>query len=670
MTKDLIVRRGQPFNIELQFNRTVQPADKLSLKADTGPSTSGSRNISLVMPISGSGSGTPWSASSGLTSNNSLKVTINSPVNAIIGRYRLGLQFSSGGNTTTKSMGNFILLFNPWATGDVVYMASADERNEYVLNETGVIFYGSSQTPWSRPWDFGQFEEGIIDASLKLLDSSIEYRRDPTTDVARRNDPANVGRILSAMVNSNNDNGVIVGNWSGEYTGGEAPTKWNGSVDILRQWMQSGSVKFGQCWVYAGVLCTVLRCLGIPTRVITNFDSAHDTDENLNVDRYFDEDGNETPDTADSVWNFHAWVEAWFARKDLGSAYDGWQVLDATPQEESQGSYRLGPCSVNAVKEGDVDLQYDVPFVFAELNADRVDWLEYSNGSIRKIRSNTNSVGRLTSTKAVGSNARADVTNNYKYAEGTPKEREIFRKAQGKLQGSSYMTSARRAVAFAAQDTEPAPKPDFNGTFKQSGETQVGQDVTLNLTLKNTSVNNMTLQVKMTATAIVYTNASVKDILTKVLSVTLGPNEEKNIPLTIAYAEYENAITTDNMIKVVAVCEDEKEGKLLVDTVITLKSPPIVIKTTEQAHKNKPLHLEIIFTNPIAEDVENSVLTVEGSGLVKEQIKIDVPLLKKNQRSVTKVDITPYRTGQRCIVVDLSSDKFSNVKGSLFVNVV
>lgn len=35
--------------------------------------------------------------------------------------------------------------------------------------------------------------------------------------------------------------------------------------------------------------------------------------------------------------NFHVWNESWFARQDLGPSYGGWQVLDATPQEESEG---------------------------------------------------------------------------------------------------------------------------------------------------------------------------------------------------------------------------------------------------------------------------------------------------------------------------------------------
>ncbi|XP_073411347.1 protein-glutamine gamma-glutamyltransferase E-like isoform X2 [Dendrobates tinctorius] len=580
MSQNLIVRRGEEFTIELTFSRPVQSSDNIILNMKTG-----SINIDLPIIIPSLSNGVPWSASS-TQKTNTLTVTINSPVNAVIGCYAMTLSFSSGWSTTSESLGHVYVLFNPWAKGDAVYMENEDERREYVLNETGIIFYGNASTTRARPWDFGQFQEKILDITLKILDTSTEHRRDPKKDVNSRNDPVHVGRMLSAMINSQDDSGVIVGNWSGDYSGGERPTKWNGSADILCKWMESGPVEFGQCWVFAGVLCT--------------------------------------------------------------------------------GLYHLGPCSVKAIKEGDVDLAYDAPFVFAELNADVRTWLISADGSMKNTKLSTSTVGRFTSTKAINSDERVDVTNIYKYPEGNPKEREIFRKAQSKLKGSGLR---RSPVAFSASHTEAAPKLDFSGSFTSSSNIEVGQDVTFSLDLKNTSTNEMSLQVNLTASAIVYTNATVQDVLTNAQSVKLGPNEEKNIAYTVPYADYENAITTDNMIKAVAVCEDEKGGKLLVEIVILLKNPTIVMKITDQAQLNKPLSVEIAFTNPTREDVHNCVLIVEGSGLLKEKVTIEVPHLSKNQRSVSKVDIVPYRPGQRCLFVDFSCDKFSDVKGSLTINV-
>lgn len=37
--------------------------------------------------------------------------------------------------------------------------------------------------------------------------------------------------------------------------------------------------------------------------------------------------------------NFHCWVESWMRREDLPKGNDGWQVLDPTPQELSDGIF-------------------------------------------------------------------------------------------------------------------------------------------------------------------------------------------------------------------------------------------------------------------------------------------------------------------------------------------
>ena len=54
----------------------------------------------------------------------------------------------------------------------------------------------------------------------------------------------------------------------------------------------------------------VCRALGIPSRVITNFDSAHDTTASITVDVFVDGEGNPIKELCkDSVWNFHVWNE-------------------------------------------------------------------------------------------------------------------------------------------------------------------------------------------------------------------------------------------------------------------------------------------------------------------------------------------------------------------------
>lgn len=58
-------------------------------------------------------------------------------------------------------------------------------------------------------------------------------------------------------MNSNDDEGILIGRWDGEYDDGTAPAAWTGSVDILQQFLDTGmSVSYGQCWVFSGVVTT------------------------------------------------------------------------------------------------------------------------------------------------------------------------------------------------------------------------------------------------------------------------------------------------------------------------------------------------------------------------------------------------------------------------------
>ena len=73
---------------------------------------------------------------------------------------------------------------------------------------------------------------------------------------------------------------------------------------------------------------------------------------------------------------------------------------------------------MRAIKEGDLSTKYDAPFVFAEVNADVVDWIRQEDGSVHKSINRSLIVGQKISTKSVGRDEREDITHTYKYPEG------------------------------------------------------------------------------------------------------------------------------------------------------------------------------------------------------------------------------------------------------------
>uniref|UniRef100_A0A8C6ISA6 protein-glutamine gamma-glutamyltransferase n=1 Tax=Melopsittacus undulatus TaxID=13146 RepID=A0A8C6ISA6_MELUD len=675
---EAILRRGQDFNItlNLQFVTYSCHSELLSFPL-AGPYPAESQQTKAVFNLSEEGA-SGWSATQKPSEPGCMNFVIFSPANAVIGRYKLKLHIVSGNKSSSTLLGQFVLLFNPWCPNDDVYMANEKERWEYVLNDSGIIFQGLEKNIQQEAWNFGQFEEDILDISLAILDRSLNHCQDPAVDVSNRNSPIYVSRVISAMVNSNDEKGVVEGKWNGKYCSGTNPLQWSGSVTILRKWYRGRykPVRYGQCWVFAGVMCTVLRSLGIPTRVITNFNSAHDRNINLSVDKYVDISGKTLHLTEDSVWNFHVWNESWFIRRDLGSFYDGWQVLDATPQERSKGIYQCGPASTRAIKEGDVNLDYDSSFVFAAVNADYVTWIHYSNKRKERIYSDTRKIGKFISTKAVGTNSRVDVTANYKYPEGSRKERKVYKKAL-KLLGvirTGKRTKIKRhrrqsSVAWRQNTTQPAQTPSISGKLILDASPVIGQDILLILALKNLISDFKTIKVKLRASAILYTRKHKAEILQLSRSIKLGSEEVKNISIKISYSQYKYALMDDRKILVTAVCETKQGASLLVEKDIVLQHPFLTIKVLGPTVVHKAVTVQVTFTNPLPEVVTDCVLRAEGSGLLKEQLRINVARMDPMESSTVQFEIIPYSSGKRQLQVDLFCSHFSDIKGFVMLDV-
>ncbi|KAK2492212.1 hypothetical protein MC885_003391 [Smutsia gigantea] len=674
---ELVVRRGQTFVFILELNRALDSEETLVFTVKTGPQASETLRTKAIFQTSELEVGKSWTATKEAHAGSTLSVSLTSPPDAVIGRYLLSTRISSRRKHSDRKLGEFVLLFNPWCPEDDVFLASEEERQEYVLNDSGIIFRGVEKHIRAQGWNYGQFEEDILNICLSILDRSPSHQDDPATDVSHRHDPIYVSRTISAMVNSNDDRGIIQGQWQGRYGGGTSPLHWRGSVAILHKWFKGRfkPVKYGQCWVFAGVMCTVLRCLGIATRVVSNFNSAHDTDRNLSVDKYVDFFGRTLEDlTEDSMWNFHVWNESWFARQDLGPSYNGWQVLDATPQEESKGVFRCGPASVTAIREGDVHLAHDGPFVFAEVNADYVTWLRQEDESRERVYSDTKKVGRCISTKAVGSDSRVDITGLYKYPEGSRKERQVYSKALRKLfsvEAPGRRARVRRAGGHGLRRDallEPATKPSITGKFKVLEPPVLGHDLRLALCLANLTSRAQRIRVNLSGATILYTRRPVAEILHESHAVRLGPEEEKKIPIAISYMQYKQDLTEDKKILLAAMCLVAKGEKLLVEKDITLEDF-ITIKVLGPAMVGVAAVVEVMVVNPLLEKVEDCMLMVEGSGLLQGQLSIDVPSLEPQERASVKFNITPSKSGPRQLQVDLVSPHFPDIKGFVIIHV-
>ncbi|XP_034732031.1 protein-glutamine gamma-glutamyltransferase 2-like [Etheostoma cragini] len=651
----LIVRRGQPFNILLHLKpgrNELKPSGKsFTLIVETGPEPRTESGTKVSFGLSDSKVGNEWSATAtNDPSGNTVSVSISSSPNAPIGVYSLTLD--QGGQRT--SLGQFTLLFNAWCSRDAVYMRSEMKRQEYVLAQHGQIYRGTYKRIKGKPWNFGQFEPGVLDICLKILDKNPKCIFDADKDYSSRRNPIYVTRVLSAMINSNDDDeGVLVGNW-GEVLDGVHPGTWIGSGDILHQWAESGPVRYGQCWVFAALACTVSRALGIPCRVVTNFQSAHDTNANLMIEKLYDEDGKRMSH-ADSIWNFHVWVDSWMTRPDLGQEFDGWQASDPTPQEKSEGVFCCGPSSLKAIREGDLTKKYDTPFIFAEVNADVVDLVRLSNGETVKFRDSTDSncVGRFISTKAVGSDERNDITHHYKYPEGSKEERQVYEKAQhhNKLQ-------------------QLGEEPGLALKIKLAKNMSVGSDFEVYAVLTNNCVEARTCTFLFFAEAVSYNGKLGNSCGFVSGKVEVPSGEERHLFLRLDYDRYGSVITSDRLIKLSAIAIDKQVVEYhKAEKTIVLDEPEIEIKLLGEAKVNQSVTAELTLWNPLPKTLQDCSFTVEGVGLTNgKPITARIGTVDPEQKAKARVEFSPTSAGSRVLLVNFDSNKLKNIKG--FSNVV
>eukprot|EP00519_Triparma_laevis_P003883 CAMPEP_0182499912 /NCGR_PEP_ID=MMETSP1321-20130603/8017_1 /TAXON_ID=91990 /ORGANISM="Bolidomonas sp., Strain RCC1657" /LENGTH=1576 /DNA_ID=CAMNT_0024704163 /DNA_START=169 /DNA_END=4896 /DNA_ORIENTATION=- len=361
---------------------------------------------------------------------NRFLVKVSFTSSAPVGEFKISATVTIGegrGTKTAQAEQHFIVLFDPTNSDDVVYTTKSN-RNEYIDNTEGLVWQGLSDNNNGFSWSFNQWD---------FANLQIAYDRLVRMPVADRGDPVLVSRHITYSVGED----ICYGKWGeGSYTTGRpyggytcsankpctTPDDWRDSTSLFATHRSIGrKVQYCQCFVYAAITTSIGRSLGIPTRPVTTFQSAHDTDKNRAIEKFYTIDpanGEFVPldgaPTGDSVWSFHVWNEMYFDRPEFDFAAcksmgqrkgcaDGWQAVDATPQETSKGGsgldpdtayYQMGPASIKLLLKNkdpicplyNSDTIYgcfDNEFVLSEVNSDVHMWVktddaakEYSTG--------------------------------------------------------------------------------------------------------------------------------------------------------------------------------------------------------------------------------------------------------------------------------------------------
>ncbi|XP_046675640.1 hemocyte protein-glutamine gamma-glutamyltransferase-like [Homalodisca vitripennis] len=668
----LVFRRGQPFSFVLHFNRAFIPEeDYFHLQAEFGHTPLIPKGTKYKLPLSEkSDNDDNWEFSPVNQSNdeNEFKVQVKTPSNCQVGLWKFALftyKRNSPGEAKYTFLQDFYILFNPWNESDQVFLEDEEKRQEYVLNDHGKIWMGTNKAPVSYPWVYGQFDLCVLPVvTLLLAGSDI-----PPTE---RGSAVIISRALSALVNSYDDEGLLVGKWVGTFDDGTKPFSWTGSIDFFNEFLTSSrSVKYAQCWVFAGALATACRTLGIPCRPVTCYVCAHDTDNSLTVDKYFSKSGKVIKGGADggchdSIWNFHCWNDVWMTRPDLPPGYDGWQAIDATPQEKSGWKYRTGPASLEAIKKGLVGYQYDTSFLFSEVNADVCHFVEDDDSPWRftRIKLDPSMIGKRIVTQSLtdnvyGERGMEDITSQYKNSEGSEAERAaVFNAIRAHPKAQKLYKAVKTPVVR-----------DVYFKLKEIDSVLIGDTFSVSLTMENHASEQRKVNAALTASSVFYTGQIVDIIKEGDVEVNLQPKEVKTVRISVLPEDYHGMLAKSTFMKVMAVANVVETGQSFTgeDDFEVLRTK-LEIKVLDQIHVGNTVEVQFFFSNPLVENLTNCELKVEGPGLLKPRTEkvSNIPSYGQLRHSVS---MTPRRVGTHLLVATLSSDQLSNIKGSKHVMV-
>ncbi|KPP62409.1 hypothetical protein Z043_119410 [Scleropages formosus] len=614
-TENLIVRRGQEFQIRITFDRPYKPTqDHFLVEFVIGSYPQVSKGTYIPLRVDEELSGS-WRGRVVQTMDNMVTVGITPAPDCIVGRFRMYVAVITpyGIRRTQKDPSRDVyILFNPWSPADTVFLNDEAERDECILNESGIIFYGEASDISVRPWNYGQFEYGVLDACLQVMDRA-------TMPLVNRGDAVKVARMASAMspaasnpvtfslststlspcwtanwglqMNSKDDDGVLVGNWTGDYFYGVAPTSWTGSVEILLDYANSNQgVCYAQCWVYAGVFNTFLRCLGIPARVVSNFYSAHDNDGNLRTDIILDENGKVDKErTKDSIWNYHCWNECYMARTDLPQGFGGWQ----------------------------------------------------------------SHVGRMVLTKDIGKESARDITSQYKFAEDTEEERTVLQKAE-------------EFGCSRIQSTLPPADVEMKASVQ---DVMVGNDFQLSLEFRNQSDSHRTTNVYISGNVVYYTGVTSSEFILKTQNVTLKPFESKVVIVDVKSQEYLRKLVDQANLHFIITGRVDESGQIITAMhVVSLHTPKLSIKVSGTARVSEEMLVTVEFTNPFKFNLEDVSVRMEGPGLMLAKKK-QYSLIPTNSTLTWTESFKPRRSGQAWLMASLDCQALRQVYGHLEVNI-
>ncbi|KAJ0022606.1 hypothetical protein NQD34_014740 [Periophthalmus magnuspinnatus] len=342
---------------------------------------------------------------------------------------------------------------------------------------------------------------------------------------------------------------------------------------------------------------------------------------------------------------------------DIPEEFSGWQVIDSTPQETSDGNYRCGSASVKAIKIGKVCFPFDGRFIFAEVNSDVLYHTRDRYGKLSLQKVDKKLIGQKLVTKSPHGNYQLDITLEYKYNEDS---------VEGQRGNEEALATAE---SFGCSRENRQVLPASVSVIINAKKGYVGRPLEAQLDIVNPSGSLLQTQVLVFVETTYYTGVRSHEVHKENYNLDLPANSTQKMTLSVPPEEYMPFLGSQPNLKITVSVKLPQNEMVTESAVVSLEVLWLNIQASSPVYMGQKGTISVSFNNQLDVPLIRPTLVLEGPGLLPLKTK-DFETVEPRGLLKWEVEFYPYSLGPKTLSAVLLSNNSAMAWGFVDVQVL
>ncbi|POI20947.1 hypothetical protein CIB84_015306, partial [Bambusicola thoracicus] len=252
------------------------------------------------------------------------------------------------------------------------------------------------------------------------------------------------------------------------------------------------------------------------------------------------------------------------------------------------------------------------------MNAKCKVWIHKADDICKPALISTKYMGNNISTKSVGSERCEDITHNYKYPEGSLREKKVLDKVYRKTKTLQAISSRREIISIPTALEE---RVNLCIDLQSKSSLTLGQDIPLSISLFNYSGKEKATDLVLGVQSLHHNGVPIMQLWKEKFNFIIKKKEVSTLQVSAPYSQYGKELGENRLLRLTASLRDEDSDIYFAQEERSICDPPLTIEFQGNVLLYQPATVKISLLNPLTEPLEKCVVVVGGRGLIYRQRK-------------------------------------------------